>query len=120
MKSNYRVKQPEMGNWSYNCPTLLRRNVIVAMMMILCPKAGSLAFTPPGDEMSEVVSCCLPQSIMGEQLVQGRYAVAWGRFEPATFRLQGTEHTPTPPRPIDCLYLVGVACSMFMSSTSLC
>jgi len=23
------------------------------------PKAGSLAFTPPGDEMSEVVSCCL-------------------------------------------------------------
>ena len=30
------------------------------MMMILCPKAGSLAFTPPGDEMSEVVSRCLP------------------------------------------------------------
>ena len=25
-----------------------------------CPKAGSLAFTPPGDEMSEVVSRCLP------------------------------------------------------------
>src|SRR6218665_2156754 len=30
------------------------------MMMILCPKAGSLGFTPPGDEMSEVVSRCLP------------------------------------------------------------
>jgi len=30
------------------------------------------------------------QTIMGEQLVQGRYAVAWGRFEPATLRLQGT------------------------------
>src|SRR6218665_2488863 len=30
------------------------------MMMVLCPKAGSLAFTPPGDEMSEVVSRCLP------------------------------------------------------------
>jgi len=29
-------------------------------MMVLCPKAGSLAFTPPGDEMSEVVSRCLP------------------------------------------------------------
>ena len=40
------------------------------------------------------------QTVMGEQLVQGRYAVAWGRFKPATFRLQGTEHTTTPPRPI--------------------
>jgi len=29
-----------------------------------------------------------------------------------SFRLQGTEHTPTPPRTIDCLYLVGVACSI--------
>jgi len=29
-------------------------------MVVLCPKAGSLAFTPPGDEMSEVVSRCLP------------------------------------------------------------
>jgi len=32
----------------------------VMMMMVLCPKAGSLAFTPSGDEMSEVVSRCLP------------------------------------------------------------
>jgi len=24
------------------------------VMMVLCPKAGSLAFTPPGDEMSEM------------------------------------------------------------------
>src|SRR6218665_2872548 len=30
------------------------------MMMVLCPTAGSLAFTPPGDEMSEEVSRCLP------------------------------------------------------------
>jgi len=29
------------------------------MMMVIYPKAGSWAFTPPGDEMSEVVSCCL-------------------------------------------------------------
>src|SRR6218665_3420951 len=29
------------------------------LMMVLCPKAGSLTFTPPGDEMSEVVSRCL-------------------------------------------------------------
>ena len=41
------------------------------------------------------------QTIMGEQLVQGRYAVDWGRFEPVTLRLQGTEHTPTPPRPAE-------------------
>ena len=25
---------------------------------------------------------------------QGPYAAAWGRFEPATLRLQGTEYTP--------------------------
>jgi len=29
-------------------------------VMVLCRKAGSLAFTPPGDKMSEVVSSCLP------------------------------------------------------------
>ena len=29
-------------------------------MMILCPRAGSLAFTPPGDEMIEVISRCPP------------------------------------------------------------
>jgi len=36
--------------------------LMMMMMMILCPKAGSWAFSymPPGDEMSEVVSCCLP------------------------------------------------------------
>src|SRR6218665_2719650 len=28
--------------------------------MVFCPKTGSLAFTPPGDEMSEVVSRRLP------------------------------------------------------------
>src|SRR6218665_1902217 len=30
------------------------------MMLVLCPKAGSLALMPPGDEISEVVSHCLP------------------------------------------------------------
>ena len=33
---------------------------MMMMMMVLCPKAGSWAFTPPGDEMSEVVPRCLP------------------------------------------------------------
>ena len=72
------------------------------MIIILCPKGGSLDFTPPGDEMCGV-GFALPSSqtiiIMSEQLVQGRYTVAWGRFEPVTSRLQGTEHTTTPPRP---------------------
>ena len=36
------------------------------------------------------------------------YAAAWGGFEPATLRLQGTEHTPTPPRPI-YYYSLGIA-----------
>jgi len=33
------------------------------MIVVLRPKAGSLAFTPPGDEMSEVVSRVVPGSI---------------------------------------------------------
>ena len=45
------------------------------------------------------------QTIMGEQLVQGCYAVAWSRFEPATFRLQGAEHTPMRPHPININYI---------------
>ena len=70
-------------------------------MMVLCPKAGSLAFYAIW-EWDEWGGFPLPssQTIMGEQLVQGHYAVAWGRFEPANFRLQGTEHTPTPLHPI--------------------
>src|SRR6218665_2743749 len=32
---------------------------MMMMMMVLCPKAGSLPFTPPGDEMSEVIFRCL-------------------------------------------------------------
>jgi len=39
------------------------------------------------------------QTIMGEWLVQGRCAVSWGRFEPVTLQLQGTEHSATPPHP---------------------
>jgi len=40
------------------------------------------------------------QTITGEQLAQGLYTVARGRFKPATLQLQGTEHTPTPLHPI--------------------
>jgi len=34
--------------------------MMMMMTMVLCPKAGLLAFTPPRDEMSEVVSLCFP------------------------------------------------------------
>jgi len=34
-------------------------------LMVLCPKAGSLVFTPPEDEMSEVISSCLPHRQLG-------------------------------------------------------
>jgi len=34
--------------------------MMTRMMMILCPNAGSLGFTPPGDKMSEVASRFLP------------------------------------------------------------
>ena len=65
---------------------------------------------------------------MGEQLVQGCYTVASGRLEPATFRLQGIDHTATPPHPtnhqITSIYnemLVTVATyttQMILTSTS--
>src|SRR6218665_3931806 len=32
--------------------------MMMMIMMVLCPKAGSLTFMPPGDEKSEVVSRC--------------------------------------------------------------
>ena len=34
---------------------LLIKRAFLDLMMVICPKAGPLAFTPPGDEMSEVV-----------------------------------------------------------------
>ena len=46
---------------------------------------------------------------MGEQLVQGCYTVASGRFNLATHRLQGTDHTATPPRPTSSAVVVTAA-----------
>src|SRR6218665_353592 len=34
--------------------------LLMMIMMVLSPKAGSSVFMPPGDEMSEVASHCLP------------------------------------------------------------
>jgi len=39
--------------------------MMMMMMMILCPKAGSLTFTPPEDEISEWLPSS--QTITGEQ-----------------------------------------------------
>ena len=69
---------------------------MMVMMMVLCPKAGSLAFTLPRDETSEVVSYCLTQR---QLWVSNLSKVAQVRFEPATLWLQGIEHAVTPLRP---------------------
>src|SRR6218665_3906738 len=67
------------------------------MVMVLCPKPGSFAFTPPGDEMSEVAPS---QTIMREQLVQGRYLAAIAGFEPSTFLSTCSDSSNAPPSPI--------------------
>ena len=63
------------------------------------PQAGSLAFTPPGDEMSEVIttSRCLPHRTTCPRSLRSGLRKIRTRDPP---RLQGTEHPPTPPRPI--------------------
>jgi len=49
---------------------------MMMMLMILCLKAGSLAFTPPGDEMCEVVSCGLPHRQLWESNLS-KVATQW-------------------------------------------
>ena len=50
--------------------------MIMMMMMVLCPQAGSLAFTPPGDEMREVAShCLLPRQLWVSNL--SKVAMQW-------------------------------------------
>ena len=50
--------------WQDEFPGTSWMMMMMMMMMttttVLCPKAGSLAFTPSRDKMSEVVSSCLP------------------------------------------------------------
>jgi|SRR6218665_1762779 len=54
----------KVSSVSNTCKLIANNDLIifdlVMMMMVLCPKAGSLAFMPPRDGMSEVVSHCLP------------------------------------------------------------
>jgi len=51
----------EVKDISHSWMMLLFMCIANVLMMVFCPKAGSLAFMPPEDEMSEVVSRCLPQ-----------------------------------------------------------
>ena len=39
------------------------------------------------------------QSILGEELAQGRYVAARAGFEPVTLQMHGTERTNEPPCP---------------------
>src|SRR5678816_2419880 len=39
----------------------------------------------------------------------------WGGFEPATLQLQGTEHTPTPPRP-SCIVLYCIVLHVYIAT----
>ena len=71
------------------------------MLMVICPKPGSFGFYATwGWGEWGGFPLTSSQTIIAEQLVQGRYALSRDRFEPATLRLQGTEHTLTPPHPI--------------------
>src|SRR6218665_3371645 len=70
-------------------------------MMVLCPKAGSLAFTPPGDEMREVLSCChTHRKLWVSNLSKVATQLLEVDIEPATLQLQSTQHTPTSLHPI--------------------
>src|SRR6218665_1833809 len=71
--------------------------MMMMMMVVLCPKAGSFVFTRPGDEISEVVSRCLLYRTTCPRSLRSGLRKIRTRDPP---RLQGTEHPPTPPRPI--------------------
>ena len=69
------------------------------MMMVLCPKAGSMVFMPPGDEMSEVASHCLPLRqlwVSNLSKVTTQWLEVDSNLRP--FGLQGREHSSAPPR----------------------
>src|SRR6218665_2294056 len=55
--------------------------VIIMMIFVLCPKAGSLAFTPSGDEISEVVSRCLPHRQLWVSNLS-KVATQWREVDP--------------------------------------
>ena len=59
----------------------------------------SLSYMPAGDETSEVALLTDNYRWATCPRYTCSYTVAWGRFEQETLRLQGTEHTATPPRP---------------------
>jgi len=53
--NHYTIERPLVQN-------LYRIYIELLMMMSSLPEGRSIGFLPPGDEMSEVVSHCLPHS----------------------------------------------------------
>ena len=74
----------------------LYNTIILIFDIALLTKVASSSEVPHASAAQKQLYC---RAIVREGLAQGPYAAAWGGFEPATLRLQGTEHTPTPPRP---------------------
>src|SRR6218665_1495484 len=77
------------------------------MMMVLCPKAGSWAFTPPGDEMSEVGSRCLPHRQLWVSNLS-KVATQWREVDsnPRPFDCKAQNLPPTPRRPIIIIIII--------------
>ena len=65
---------------------------------VLCPKAGSMAYATWGWDEWGGFPLPSSQTIMGKQLVQGRYAAAQVEFHPVTHRSQAP-NIHCPPRP---------------------
>src|SRR6218665_2295459 len=78
-------------------------------MMVLCLMAGSLALTPPGDEMSNVVSRCLPRRQLWVSNLS-KVATQWFEVD-SNLRPSGCKaeniypYTPTSPPRIISIFL---------------
>src|SRR6218665_2674925 len=79
----------------------------IVMRMVLCPNAGSLGFTPAGDEMAEVVSCCLPRRQLLWMSNLSKVATQWlevfSNLRPSGYKAQNIINTS--PRPTYCIVL---------------
>src|SRR6218665_3757202 len=83
-------------HWRPCIEITMKMHDMTMMMMVLRPKAGSLAFTPPGAEMSEVVSRCLTHRQLWV-INLSKVATQWPEVD-SNPRLQGTKlHHRIPP-----------------------
>jgi len=78
-------------------PQLWVRDLLkVPYTVTVSDEVEPILFASQANRSNQSPSCI--KIIMGEQLAQGCYSVAWCRFEPTNIRLQGTEHIATPTR----------------------